>query len=207
MKRVNGWWVANEEDQAVKDHVVFCKKPNQVEHLHRALEYVTDWSLAIDCGAHIGLWAKPMTERFKWVHAFEPEMELARCLRQNLRDCYNATIWPVSVGESFGCLSLSYFSSASMSTRVREEAGFTPVIALDALGLSPGFVKIDVEGYEVKALRGMRETLKRSRPVVCIEWKAKHIRRFGDDVSEAESILREAGLSLKGEAGVDRIWA
>jgi FkbM family methyltransferase len=44
-----------------------------------------------------------------------------------------------------------------------------PVRRLDALGLDPAFVKLDVQGSEFDALLGLRETIARSRPVVMIE--------------------------------------
>lgn len=44
-----------------------------------------------------------------------------------------------------------------------------PVRRLDALGLSPAFLKLDVQGSEYDALLGLRATIERSRPVVMIE--------------------------------------
>jgi FkbM family methyltransferase len=40
---------------------------------------------------------------------------------------------------------------------------------LDELDLAPSFVKVDVQGWEVRALEGMRRTLERHRPVLVVE--------------------------------------
>jgi FkbM family methyltransferase len=45
-----------------------------------------------------------------------------------------------------------------------------PVIPMDELALTPDFVKIDVEGFEVEVLRGMVATIQRCRPVFMIEF-------------------------------------
>ncbi|MBE2317956.1 FkbM family methyltransferase [Solirubrobacter sp. CPCC 204708] len=44
-----------------------------------------------------------------------------------------------------------------------------PVRRLDELALDPGFVKLDVQGAESAALRGLEQTLRRSLPVLMIE--------------------------------------
>jgi FkbM family methyltransferase len=43
------------------------------------------------------------------------------------------------------------------------------VLRLDDLALSPDFVKIDVEGAELRVLRGLSDTLERSHPILLIE--------------------------------------
>jgi len=44
-----------------------------------------------------------------------------------------------------------------------------PVIRLDDLHLSPTVVKIDAEGYDLKIIHGMSETIRRCRPVLMVE--------------------------------------
>ncbi|MCA1779283.1 MAG: FkbM family methyltransferase [Xanthomonadaceae bacterium] len=48
------------------------------------------------------------------------------------------------------------------------------LIRLDALGLSPLAIKIDVEGWELQALKGMRETIERCHPLLMIELNNQH---------------------------------
>jgi FkbM family methyltransferase len=44
-----------------------------------------------------------------------------------------------------------------------------PVITFDSLGLQPDIVKIDVQGFEHSVLRGMRDTLTETRPIIMLE--------------------------------------
>jgi FkbM family methyltransferase len=48
----------------------------------------------------------------------------------------------------------------------------------DDLALSPGFVKIDVERAELQILRGMEQTLSRSRPLLLVEGQDEGVSRF-----------------------------
>jgi hypothetical protein len=44
-----------------------------------------------------------------------------------------------------------------------------PIVPLDELSITPDYVKIDVEGFEVEVLRGMADTIVRRLPTFMIE--------------------------------------
>lgn len=53
--------------------------------------------------------------------------------------------------------------------RLRIEERTISLAALDSFGVSPAFVKIDVQGAEAEVLEGARETLGRQSPVLIVE--------------------------------------
>ena len=63
-----------------------------------------------------------------------------------------------------------------------------PLRTLDSFELAPHFVKIDVQGAELAALRGMARTLERYRPALLIE--------PGADFEKVRQFLENAGYSL-----------
>jgi FkbM family methyltransferase len=78
------------------------------------------------------------------------------------------------------------------------------VIGDDALrGLRPRAIKIDVEGFESRVLAGLRETLARDRPIVCIEMNAGHLARDGSSLEAVARLLESLGYTGR-RLGVER---
>jgi FkbM family methyltransferase len=73
----------------------------------------------------------------------------------------------------------------------------TDVASIDGFakrsGRSPDVIKIDVEGYEGRVLRGARETLRKSRPYVLLELHADGKQRFGLQRHEIAQCMFDAG--------------
>lgn len=57
--------------------------------------------------------------------------------------------------------------------RARYVETMVPVVPIDDLTLTPDFVKIDVEGFELEVLRGMAATIDRCGPAFMIEYHRK----------------------------------
>lgn len=150
--------------------------------------------IAIDCGANIGVhtieWASTMTG---WgsVIAIEAQERIYYALAGNIaiNNCFNALAVNAAVSSESGTLQIpnpdyftpSSFGSLELQQRPNNEfigqqidyADNTVLIrkmTLDELNLPRvDFIKIDIEGMEMEALSGARETIGRYHPVLLIE--------------------------------------
>ncbi len=138
-----------------------------------------------DIGANIGyftLVAARMVGRDGRVVAFEPVPWCADAVATNiaLNELANAEVRAEAVGAASGRAGLrvvrdasqSMLASLSRGADAREEID-VEVVALDDLVSSaaippPDVLKLDIEGAEILALAGMRETIARHRPrIIC----------------------------------------
>lgn len=71
------------------------------------------------------------------------------------------------------------------------------VIPGDSLTLMPDVIKIDVEGYEVKVLNGLSETIRVLRPLVFLELHPELIARNGGGLSGVVSLFQAVGYTCQ----------
>lgn len=207
MKKFGSFWVPDAEYLQME---ALSAGGWQLDHLEAALAHVTDWSCAVDGGAHVGSWTIEMAKRFGKVIAFEPAPDTHEALEANTLWLKNVVRNGSALGETFGTTGMAEdekYSGTNTGGRYVKGDGKIPVIPLDSLDLpSLGFLKLDVEGYEVFALRGATETLLRCRPIVLIEVKPRMAPRFGIGPSDAPDFLTGLGMIEVGRVGSDYIY-
>lgn len=130
--------------------------------------------LCLDIGANFGVMGQALEASGFEVISFEPQPDVYNVLSKNVRGtCYN-----LGLSDSADTLSMPKILTGSranyggQSIGTRSELGTIPVdvITLDSLELSNvGFMKIDVEGFEERVLRGAVDTIARCRPIMYIE--------------------------------------
>jgi FkbM family methyltransferase len=135
----------------------------------------------LDVGANTGQFAVASAKLFPnvRVRSFEPVPECFEELRENVRGLGNVVAYPLALGESEGEVSFhvnaySHSSSALPLTQAHREAfpdaretrtTTVKVSTLDRVFAGtelprPVLLKLDVQGYEARVLRGGAETLK-----------------------------------------------
>lgn len=182
----------------------------QFHKYEAALMHVRERRIAVDVGAHVGLWTYPMSFDFETVHAFEPMPRFRYLWELNLMDRPNAVMHPYALGPTACEAAVMRASHMNVTTLTRGVAGAIPVdmIALDAMHLEHvDFVKIDCEGFELFVLQGALGTLRRCRPVVIVEQKEGigTWERYGVAPRAAVEFLIDLGYTLQAELAGDYV--
>ena len=162
--------------------------------------------VAIDVGAHAGDWTTVLARRVGpggIVLAYEALPHYGKALKRCLwlLRKKNVEVRAVAVGDSEGTIALRWRSESNelLTGRTHVEpnanaaAGVVsvPMVTLDRdlqrYGIQHsrvGFIKIDVEGAELKVLLGAARLLTNSRPVVYLEAEPKWLSRMGNSVQQ-----------------------
>lgn len=149
--------------------------------LGRAGELVPPGRRAVDVGMWWGPWTRRLARLATAVDAFEPNPDLVSTLSRTLPP--NVTVHPFAVSDRSGEATLripvggrgSEGRATLLPPGAGAEAGShrsVPVstVALDDLNLGDvGFVKVDVEGRILEALRGADRLIRRNRPNLVLE--------------------------------------
>jgi FkbM family methyltransferase len=172
----------------------------------------------VDVGAHVGVHALTAARRLcalggGRVIAFEPAEDSSAAVRAAAdRNNLPVEVVRAALGEAEGTIELRGDPRyGTFDAGVRSQFGdgeviaTAPLLTLDGWAAGAGLdrldvVKIDIEGAEILALRGMRATLRRLRPrVLAIEVKDVVIARGPGDEAALHALLADCGYVSHGQ--------
>ena len=181
----------------------------QIKKLREAMKHVKAWRIAVDVGAHVGLWTMQLATRFENVIAFEPVAEFRECFVKNAWT-RGVKCFPFALGAEPGRVAMKIPPlDGGLDTGGTHVSGSGDIEmrTLDSYNLAVvDFLKIDCEGYELEVLKGARDTLDRCRPCVIVEQKPhKLLPNFGIKGTPAVDYLKDMGAVVRREMGGDWI--
>ena len=186
----------------------WVKKHNRLDIARDMLlpfkQYIPKDGVVIDGGANIGDHTVTYAE---WVGtggtvaAYEPLADAFHCLEFNTK--HLPQVIPICSGLSIKEEELNVVKSPNvgasyLTTELCEkETPTTYVNTLDFYDYERvDFIKLDVEGYEVRALLGARKTVARCRPVMLIEVNEGALSRDNTSSYELLHLVKQLGYML-----------
>lgn len=137
--------------------------------------------VCLDIGANIGNHARVFANYFETVHCFEINSEVLPILTYNTRSFSNTTVHALAASDKAGtlCFKRAEGANAGASAVVRGASDEGTGLAVQAVAIDDerealniekvSFIKLDVEGHELRALQGLRKTLALEGPVIAFE--------------------------------------
>ena len=163
--------------------------PNEVEKLVPQNKR----RLIIQAGGNAGLYPKLYSTMFEKVITFEPDHRWFVCLNNNCPET-NVFKFQTALGNDnkpVKMMSPEYKGRKNLGANYIVSDGNIPKIKLDALGLSPDVIHLDIEGAEWDALLGAKETIARSKPMIIVEWN-----QLGEKFGWSDKKIEEMFASL-----------
>ena len=155
----------------------------------------------IDVGGFIGDSAIIFEREFcdKNIYSFEATRANFALMKQTLKLNHSTRIIPINkgLGAVEGTMQICVCSSgSSMVTNHTDKIENAQIITLDSFvcenNIEVGFIKVDIEGFEMEFLKGAKETIKSQKPAMLIS-----IYHFGSDYFKIKPFIESWDLSYK----------
>lgn len=160
--------------------------------------------VAIQAGGNVGLWPKEMAKHFDKVHTFEPDALNFECLLKNCPED-NIMAYPYALGDKSSMGSLERVSYNCGAHFIKEGDEF-PIVTIDSLILEAcDLIQLDIEGYELKALKGAQKTIEKFHPVIMVEDKGLS-NKYGSLMGDIGKWLEQFGYKIHSEPHRDIIF-
>jgi FkbM family methyltransferase len=166
-------------------------------------EFLSSIHVFYDVGAHEGLFSISVKRKAPEVIvlAFEPQ---AQALQQNLglNGMHDVIVYQTALGQSPGSASMTTDRRSSNHILASDSptSYAVPVTTIDLVvangAAPPDAIKMDIEGYELHALMGAEQTLRRYQPLVVTEINHCFF-RYHKGLSELSDYMSEFGYEFR----------
>jgi FkbM family methyltransferase len=173
----------------------------------RLLQFTPSNGVFIDIGANVGFHtlrvARALAKAGGKVISFEP-IAGNRCRLINniaLNSLTNVCVEPTGLGDSHELLNVSHANPSGGNVSLASRGQFTEEIeitSLDQWAMNHRLervdtIKLDIEGAETIALKGMTNVLRRFQPVLLLEINPMWMKRLNTSPQELLSLLNQQG--------------
>ena len=190
-------------------HDGFCE-PEETKFIKNIVQ--PDWT-CMDIGANIGYFTILMAKRCVFVYSFEPEPTNFMLLENNIElNGLTGKVGPIDVAvteetDVYDGEQKLYLSNDDPGMhRVYKSKWCDPnpieveSIKIDDMGyevMKINLIKMDIEGAEYGALKGMVELLKRDKPLIIMEFHPLSIIEYGVDPRKVYDFIKKLGYTIR----------
>jgi FkbM family methyltransferase len=163
--KYNLWWPEFETDhEDVEAYIA-----SRVTDADVVAGHVRTKGMCIQAGGHVGMFPRQLAKHFAFVFTFEPIPDMHACLKRNVESYQHIIATNAALGPEMGRLRMA--TRRSGRSRATDDGDITvEQITIDRIHLPRcDLIYLDIEGFELPALVGAKETIKKFRPVIAVE--------------------------------------
>ena len=183
-----------------------------LDTIRRALSLFQGRTACVQAGACLGVFPQYLSQVFKTVYTFEPDFKLFKKAQENAPQdnirWFNAAIGckRMLVGTSDRRRDGTNNPTHEGLTHVVEGAGAIPILKIDDLDLPVcELICLDLEGYEMQALKGSCATIERCKPVLVVDIN-KQVRHSGLTEDQLRNFICSKGYEMRFRSHSDEVF-
>lgn len=177
------WPISDQETRASVMHTI--------ADVYKFVEFCPRRGVAVQAGGNVGVFPKELAKHFQKVVTFEPDAVNWECFQRNVNEP-NIVGRQMALGDAPGRMSVEH-NAFNPGSSYLTAGNDIEVITLDSLDLEGcDLLQLDIEGYELKALKGAETTIRKYSPVIVLEQKGLG-EKYGDSDAAATEWLAARG--------------
>lgn len=164
-------------------------------------KYTKTGNTVLDIGANIGFYAEILSTivgEKGHVHCFEPDVTNFKHLQKRCKDLKNISINNKAVADKTQVIKIYTSKQLNVDHRTYKPDDYDQEIDIDAVsiddylqGQSVDFIKMDIQGFEMSAVKGMTKTLQSPNLKMLSEFWPYGMRTAGTSVLEYYQFLKQ----------------
>ncbi|WP_167880783.1 FkbM family methyltransferase [Leptospira yanagawae] len=181
------------------------------DDINRLKKKITEGSVVIDAGANVGFYTRLLSKfvgKSGLVIAFEPNLKNFEVLKKRTNTLNNVKIVNAALSEKSGKIDLYISEDLNVDHQTYDSGENRRKVQIDCFSLDDycekkgiskvSFIKMDLQGYDAIALRGMRKTIKENPNIaICCEFWPYGMKKAGVDPKVMLADIERLGLNLK----------
>ncbi len=150
----------------------FFKRRQDKHDIALMRQHIKKGDVVLDIGANIGFYTKILSELVGAegkVYAFEPDATNYKYLMQNAGHLKNVVFYNKAVSDTTGFITLYHSDLLNVDHKTYATGHYTSTSKIDCISMDEvvpdhkvDFIKIDIQGYEYFAFKGMQEIFRKN---------------------------------------------
>lgn len=184
---------------------VFKKRQDAFE-ISLLQKYIAPGHVVIDIGANIGFYSEIFStlvgEKGK-VYCFEPDATNFNHLKNRVENIKNIHIYNKAVGDSNQTIKIYTSKLLNVDHRTYKPDEYDEEIDIEAVSLDTflqntpvNFIKIDIQGFEMNAMKGMNTILENNNLKILSEFWPYGLKKAGSNIVEYFTFLVNHGFKV-----------